>query len=126
MTIDIDDDTRKDMTRAYWTLRNSVLRTGTYEFLLTLDEFITLWAPRWHLRRASKLVIARTRATGPYQIGNVRIDTRSNQVREMHAEYRKRREAQRAADRADTQAYLAERHAIEEAEYVARQHEINS
>jgi len=72
------------------------------EWRLTLEEYISLWADRWRERRTLKLVLLRRDESKPYEIGNVFIDTRSNQVKRMWEEYRKnasgRQDAVRAAD----------------------------
>ena len=54
-------------------------------FNLTFSEWWSLWEPLWDGRAGDNttyLVMCRTGDTGPYELGNVRIDTRANNNRE--------------------------------------------
>ena len=50
---------------------------------LTLDEFVGLWGMDWDRRAVEKLDLCRTGDEGDYALGNVRIDTRANNIAEM-------------------------------------------
>jgi len=104
-----------EITLHYWNLRRQVLLAGRYAWEITLDEYLALWLPHWAQRkgatRGASLVVARTGATGPYRLDNVRIDTRSNQVREMHAAYRDRMETLHRERHAAQERLEAERRA---------------
>lgn len=52
------------------------------EFKLTFDEWWGLWKPHWQPVLAGKLCMCRTNDQGAYEIGNVRIDTWQNNIRE--------------------------------------------
>mgnify|MGYP003643859709 CR=1 FL=1 len=54
------------------------------EFLLTFKEWWSLWEPHWHQRGGlgHEMCMCRTNDTGPYAVGNVRIDTMANNVKE--------------------------------------------
>ena len=58
------------------------------EWNLSFDEFVELWREHWRDRRRLKLVLCRNGFKGPWAIGNVRIDTRPNQVKDQHARRR--------------------------------------
>lgn len=51
-------------------------------FLLSFDEWYSLWSP---FDGVDGLVMCRTNDQGPYELGNVRIDTISNNVKERHS-----------------------------------------
>ena len=54
-------------------------------FELTFDEWWSVWEPCWESRRDGQyLVMARTRDEGAYALGNVRITTQSDNIREWH------------------------------------------
>jgi hypothetical protein len=57
---------------------------------LTFPEYVKLWADHWNQRRRLNLVMCRTNYAGDYEVGNVRIDTRSNQLRDQWKAYRRR------------------------------------
>lgn len=52
------------------------------DFLLTFEEWWKLWEPFWDKRESTRYVMCRTGDTGPYAVGNVRIDTHRNNVLE--------------------------------------------
>jgi len=54
------------------------------EFNLTFDEWMNIWEPYWDQRGIGGMVMCRTGDTGPYEVGNVRIDTQANNNREAH------------------------------------------
>lgn len=47
-------------------------------FNLTFDEWFTLWQPYWNLGDGVRYCMCRTKDLGPYELGNVRIDTQAN------------------------------------------------
>jgi len=53
------------------------------KFNLTFDEWWSLWKPYYGSSGKGRLVMCRLGDTGPYEIGNVRIDTASNNALEM-------------------------------------------
>jgi hypothetical protein len=57
---------------------------------LSWEAFVELWRPHWRDRRRLNLVICRTDHMKPYALGNVYIDTRSNQVKQQWKNYRDR------------------------------------
>lgn len=59
-------------------------RARGVEFLLTFDEWWCIWQPHWEGRGKGKLVMCRDGDEGAYQVGNVRIDTQSNNAIEYH------------------------------------------
>ena len=56
------------------------------EFLLTFAEWWAIWEPHWEQRGnlGHELCMCRTDDTGPYEVGNVRIDTNANNIKEMN------------------------------------------
>lgn len=78
-------DMRKHFARLAWGARR-----GTYQWNLSWEQFVELWHPHWADRRRRKLVICREDHTKPYELGNVWIDTRSNQVKQLWKNYRTR------------------------------------
>jgi hypothetical protein len=54
------------------------------EFLLTFEEWRTIWGDQYEGRGTGKLVMCRNKDQGAYETGNVRIDTQSNNAKEMH------------------------------------------
>ena len=48
---------------------------------LTFEEFVDLWAPHWHNQESMEL--CRTGDLGPYEVGNVRVDTREANLQDM-------------------------------------------
>ena len=54
-------------------------------FLLTFEEWWGLWKDYWHMKDGTgNLHMCRTGDEGAYEIGNVRIDTRENNLRERY------------------------------------------
>lgn len=51
-------------------------------FLLTFEEWWSIWEPYWAEDNYGKLCMCRTNDEGAYEIGNVRIDTWQNNYRE--------------------------------------------
>jgi hypothetical protein len=58
--------------------------TRGIEFKLTFDEWWELWEPHYAERGTGRMVMCRTNDEGPYEMGNVRIDTQSNNAMENH------------------------------------------
>lgn len=48
------------------------------EFKLSFEEWWNLWEPHWHERGIGGKVMCRANDEGAYELGNVRIDTQSN------------------------------------------------
>jgi len=65
--------------RTKYTTQRRGARARGVTFLLTFDEWLSVWEP---YPDRSGLVMCRTGDKGPYQIGNVRIDTRANNTKE--------------------------------------------
>jgi hypothetical protein len=65
-----------DVKMKYNSHKGGAKRRGI-EFKMTFDEWWGLWEPYWHNRgsHAGQYVMCRTMDRGPYEIGNVRIDT---------------------------------------------------
>jgi hypothetical protein len=53
------------------------------EFNMTFDEWWSVWEPHWDRREQEDLCMCRTGDKGAYEVGNVRIDTRVNNVKEQ-------------------------------------------
>jgi hypothetical protein len=68
------------------------------EWRLTIEEYVAMWAPRWRDRRAQKLVLLRVDEAGAYEVGNVYIDTRTNQIKRQWALYRRQVERPNPGD----------------------------
>ena len=51
-------------------------------FLLTFNEWWSLWESHWESRKDPRLCMCREGDCGAYVLGNVRIDTQRNNVRE--------------------------------------------
>ena len=58
-------------------------KTRGIPFNLTFDEWWSLWEPHWKQRGTEK-AMCRTEDAGAYEVGNVRIDTYSNNAKEYH------------------------------------------
>ena len=73
----------KDPLYAYLQHKATAKQRGI-GFLLTEMEWWNLWAPHYHERglRKGQKVMCRTGDSGPYELGNVRIDLFVNNVRE--------------------------------------------
>ena len=54
------------------------------EFVMSFDEWWTIWEPHWEGRGVGKLVMCRTGDKGAYEVGNVRIDSQSNNAKEYY------------------------------------------
>ncbi|MNL17341.1 hypothetical protein D3C87_1384300 [compost metagenome] len=52
------------------------------EFKLTFDEWWVLWKPHWKDKLQGELCMCRNEDKGAYELGNVRIDTWANNIRE--------------------------------------------
>lgn len=52
------------------------------EFNLSFEEWWELWEPHWSERGLGKMVMCRDNDEGPYELGNVRIDTQANNNQE--------------------------------------------
>ena len=52
------------------------------EFNLTFEEWWSVWKDHWSKDIHGKLCMCRTKDIGPYELGNVRIDTWQNNYRE--------------------------------------------
>ncbi len=52
------------------------------EFKLTFDEWWGLWEPHWIDKRIGVVCMCRFNDEGAYELGNVRIDTWQNNIRE--------------------------------------------
>ncbi len=71
---------------AYQTHKSKAASRGI-EFKLTFDEWSSLWEEHWENRGcsgANSLQMCRLNDEGAYEVGNVRIDTLSNNVKEAH------------------------------------------
>lgn len=53
-------------------------------FLLSFEEWWTLWHKHWEDRGQGKLVMCREGDSGAYEVGNVRIDSQSNNAKEYY------------------------------------------
>jgi hypothetical protein len=51
-------------------------------FVLTFEQWWGLWEPHWKGRAVGALCMCRTNDEGAYELGNVRIDTWANNIRE--------------------------------------------
>lgn len=73
-----------DPLKAYRSHKSSAERRGI-PFLLTLGEWMSVWAPHWERRETENLSMCRTGDKGAYELGNVRIDTQKENFRERSA-----------------------------------------
>jgi hypothetical protein len=78
--------------RSFRATRSSAERVGIV-WRLSLEEFTDLWRPHWQDRK--DLLLARLGYTGVYEIGNVKVDTRSAHVKLQQARKREEREARK-------------------------------
>lgn len=78
-----------DMLREFCRHKRELTRADR-AWKLTFPEYVNLWADHWKHRRRRNLVMCRTNHAGAYEVGNVRIDTRSNQLKEQWKAYRRR------------------------------------
>ncbi len=51
-------------------------------FTLTYEDWWKIWEPHWEDRGRGGMVMCRTADKGGYELGNVRIDTHANNIRE--------------------------------------------
>jgi hypothetical protein len=67
----------------YHVQRAQAVRRGI-DFFLTFDEWWSLWEPHWSKRgkKSNDLCMARTGDTGPYAVGNVKIITVRDNLKE--------------------------------------------
>jgi hypothetical protein len=72
---------RSSPKERYLVQRNQAKNRGI-DFNLTFDEWWKLWEPYWAERGKGKLVMCRTLDCGPYEVGNVRIDTHQSNMQE--------------------------------------------
>tara|TARA_R110000744_G_scaffold89570_1_gene174097 strand:+ start:316 stop:723 length:408 start_codon:yes stop_codon:yes gene_type:complete len=84
--IDSISENRKTPKARFVDHRINANRRGV-EFLLTFEEWWAIWEPHWEGRGrgAGDLCMCRTNDEGPYAVGNVRIDTNTNNVKEARA-----------------------------------------
>ena len=54
------------------------------EFKLSFEEWWKIWEPHWEGRGVGKLVMCRLGDSGPYEVGNVRIDTHQSNMQEWN------------------------------------------
>lgn len=59
-------------------------------FVMSFAEWWEIWEPRFSDRRQGGAVMCRTADRGPYAVGNVRIDTHVNNLKEAQRERFKR------------------------------------
>ena len=52
------------------------------EFVMSFDEWWAVWESHWDGRGKGQLVMCRTGDVGAYVVGNVRIDSQSNNAKE--------------------------------------------
>ncbi len=81
------DKERNRTPRAAYETHKRKAATRGIKFKLTFEEWFGLWEEHWNKRGASKpssLQMCRLNGEGAYELGNVRIDTQSNNVREAH------------------------------------------
>jgi hypothetical protein len=84
------------------------------DWRLTLDQYVAMWAPRWRDRRRDNLVLLRVDESGAYEVGNVYIDTRTNQIKRQWALYRRQVERPKPGDDALLSVKCDETHIIRE------------
>jgi hypothetical protein len=51
-------------------------------FEISFEDWWALWEGRWEERGKAKVMMCRLGDTGPYKVGNVRIDTHENNMKE--------------------------------------------
>ena len=61
--------------------KRNALRRGV-KFNMSFDEWWSLWEKHWEGRGTHGLMMCRTRDAGAYEVGNVRIDTKSSNASE--------------------------------------------
>jgi hypothetical protein len=64
-------------TKAFFTKQSGAKKMGI-GFHLTFEEWWGLWEPHWSRRDEDNLCLCRHADIGPYELGNVRIDTKRN------------------------------------------------
>jgi hypothetical protein len=65
-----------------WSDHKTRARQSGIPFYLTFSQWWLLWRPHWEERGLGQKVMCRTKDTGPYAVGNVRIDSQRNNNRE--------------------------------------------
>jgi len=60
-------------------------KTRGIGFNLTFDEWWELWQPHYAERGQGGLMMCRTNDEGAYELGNVRIDTHRNNIKERNS-----------------------------------------
>jgi hypothetical protein len=75
---------RASIRGMYATHKGSAVGRGI-EFHLSFNEWLSLWEPYLDGKRQGGYVMCRTADLGPYALGNVRIDTQSNNAKEYLA-----------------------------------------
>jgi hypothetical protein len=88
---DTDMDYKQEMLKLFRTTRSAAERAG-YTWRLSFDDFVELWQPHWTERRSRQLQLSRNGYAGAYERDNVRVDTRSNHVRDQHARQKSQRQ----------------------------------
>lgn len=73
---------RDTLVRSFRSSRSGAEKRGI-PWRLTLDEYVTLWAPYQHLRGSADYAMCRTGDTGDYALGNVRIDTHAQNMTDV-------------------------------------------
>lgn len=76
-----EKELRETAKGKYHIHKTNALQRGI-EFKLTFDEWWSVWEPFWVIDQHGKFCMCRTNDEGPYEIGNVRIDTWGNNIRE--------------------------------------------
>lgn len=84
-------DKERDQQRAYdrspkgrYAAHKKNAKRRGVDFLITYEEWRDVWLGHWENRGQGKSVMCRTGDTGAYELGNVRIDTQSNNAKEQH------------------------------------------
>jgi hypothetical protein len=69
------------------TQRDNARRRGI-EWKLTFEQWWDIWekSGKWNERGAGLYMMCRTGDIGPYELGNVRIDSNSNNLKERYSE----------------------------------------
>jgi len=76
---------RRELQKAYretprgkYGMQKQAARQRGIEFKLTFDEWWWLWEPHW----GQRMVMARHKDQGAYELGNVRVTTQSDNMQE--------------------------------------------
>lgn len=72
------------MPRAKFNVHKATAKQRGIAFLLTFEQWWSLWEPHWSNRGVgvTEMVMARTGDVGAYEVGNVRIITNLENIRE--------------------------------------------